>query len=508
MRLSGLAGTSVIMIALVTEPAAFGQPVSGRGATADVWRLQNQQGRRESSESLDVDSNGDGRSIPMGETLVLGDLEGPGMITHIWCTAGTFDPFYGRSLVLRIYWDDSDKPSVVTPLGDFFGVGHGAFSDYVSAAVAISSYGRSHNCYWQMPFRKRAKVTVTNESKKFDCPSFYYYLDWQEHESLPDDIGYFHARYRQAAPAEPGHYKIIEIKGRGHYVGTVYSVQQVELGWFGEGDDRFYIDGATEPTMRGTGTEDYFGDAWGFRHLSTPYHGVSLWEGYYPGDRLSAYRWHLRDPIGFSKSLKFTIEHRGSVFTDAGRHLGQFNERPDWVSSVAFWYQMPPVGFDKPIAPIEKRIAPYRLLRFDELEVRATPTEGLGTEEIGVLYRPGTPDAKIEIDFEVAEAGRYQLNAFLTHSIYGSRYQPVLDDKPIGQEIDLCASGHDPVWVRLDLHDLTKGKHTLRFEGRGASPRRRSMAAEYYAFGFTYVILLRLEDMAGYHEVLRAKTKK
>jgi len=496
-----------LLIASMLTPQAFGQ--QGSAVLDDVSRLQNFQPRRESSSNPDLNSNGDARSIAPGGTLVLGELEGPGIITHLWCTVGSIDPFHGRSLVLRIYWDSADKPSVETPLGDFFGVGHGAAACFDSLPVSVSSYGRARNCFWRMPFRKSAKVTVTNESKVYPTDSFYYHLDWQKHDSLPDDIAYFHARYRQAMPSQPGDYTILETTGRGHYVGTVYSVHQIELGWFGEGDDRFYVDGEPVPSIRGTGTEDYFCDAWGFRQFSTPFFGVSLWEGYFAGDRVSAYRWHLSDPIAFKTSLKVTIEHKGSIFTDAAQELGSFIERPDWISSVAFWYQSPFVTFEEPIAPATERIAPYRVLTVGDLEVRATPESRLMKERLaGLLYLPGKPDAQLEFGFEVPEQGRYQISAFLAYSLFGSRYQPVLDGKPIGTEIDLCTAGQDPVWTNLDLHDLAKGKHTLRFEGRGASPNARSMSPQQYAFGLYYVILLRLEDMKGYHQALQERVAR
>ncbi|GAG50381.1 unnamed protein product, partial [marine sediment metagenome] len=233
----------------------------------------------------------------------------------------------------------------------------------------------ARTCYWRMPFRKHIKVTVTNESPVYPVADFYYYLDWQQHESLPDDTTYFHAAYHQSMPAEKGHYTILDTKGAGHYVGTVYSVQQVELGWFGEGDDFIYIDGSETPQLRGTGTEDYFNDAWGFREFSTPFHGVSLYEGRHPGDRVTAYRWHIMDPITFKKSLRVMIEHRGSVMdetapVDEAKLVGS-EERPDWVSSVGFWYQYPPATITEPLPPAEKRTAPYRVLPVGKLTHRA-----------------------------------------------------------------------------------------------------------------------------------------
>ncbi len=468
---------------------------------------QRYQARRESSSDDDLYKNADARSIRKGETLVLGELEGPGIITHIWTTVGSQDPFHGRSLVLRAYWDGATRPSVEVPLGDFFGVGHGALADFTSLPVAVSSHGRARNCYWRMPFRKSAKVTVTNESETYNTDAFYYYLDWQKHPSLPEDTPYFHAQYRQAMPATAGDYVILETKGRGHYVGTVQSAHQVEMGWFGEGDDRFYIDGETFPSLRGTGTEDYYGHAWGFRPFSTPYLGVSLWEGYFPGDRVTAYRWHVRDPIPFTKSLKVTIEHRGSVYTDTGKFIGPFFERPDHVSSVAFWYQSPAATFSEPLPQVSERIAPYRVLRAASLEVRATPETGLSKTGPAVSYTPGRGDAKIEFDFRISDAGRYQINAFIYHSVFGSVYEAFLDDQSLGTPLDLCLSGQDPLWVGFDLHDLKPGTHTLRFEGRGESPKKRSKARAAHAFGMTHLVLLRLEDLEGYHVTLEEARK-
>ncbi|MBC8180185.1 DUF2961 domain-containing protein, partial [candidate division KSB1 bacterium] len=356
---------------------------------------------RESSSNKDLHKNGDAVSIDPGETIILGELQGPGIINHIWTTIASVDPFHGRSLVIRMYWDGNEKPSVETPIGDFFGVGHGALVSFESNPVSTSSYGRARNCFWKMPFRKSAKVTITNESKKYRTDSFYYYLDWQKHDSLPENVLYFHAKYRQQFPALPGDYTILETEGNGHYAGTVYSVQNVELGWFGEGDDRFYVDGEEYPSLRGTGTEDYFGDAWGFRQFDRPYYGVSLWEGYFPGDRVSAYRWHIQDPIPFKKSLKVTIEHRGSVFNDLGILLGSFVERPDWISSVAIWYQFPAATFNEPIPPADKRIAPYQIYAAKDLTIRANPESGIMKSDIALDFYPRKPDASVEFDFEI-----------------------------------------------------------------------------------------------------------
>ncbi len=485
------------VVAWAQEPAL---PVVPSSTMFDsLTRLRDAESRRASSSNENLKANGDARSIEIGETLVLGELEGPGVITHMWNTVGSVDPFHGNSLVVRIYWDGADRPSVEAPLGDFFGVGHGAQSSFNSLPVSTSSYGRSRSCYWHMPFAKRALVTVTNESKEYRCDSFYYYIDWQKLPRLPEESAYFHAQYRQAMPAGEGDYTILETSGRGHYVGTVYSAHQTKLGWFGEGDDWFFIDGEETPSLRGTGTEDYFGDAWGFRQHSRPLHGVSLWEGYFPGDRVTAYRWHLTNPVFFQKSLKVAIEHRGSIFNEkTGLQTDSFVERPDWIRSVAFWYQSPPARFTDELPAAAQRLAPYRVFKAAELKRRTDPKGLVVAEELRVMYAPRKGDAEIEFDFELDTSGTYQINAFLFYSLFGSLYQVYLDDEPLGEPLDFYRSGADSVWTRFDLHRLEAGTHTLRFTGQGASPQRRSMAPRYFAIGMDYLVLLRLEDMAGY----------
>jgi hypothetical protein len=463
-----------------------------------LTRSSEAQSQRASSSNPELDSNGDAWTVKAGETVMLADLTGPGAITHIWNTVASQDPFSGRSLVLRIYWDGNDKPSVEAPLGDFFGVGHGAIANFNSLPVSVSSYGRSRTCLWRMPFRQRAKITLTNEDRGFGPVSFYFYVDWVKLPNWTEDTLYFHARYNQAFPAKPGDYTILETKGRGHYVGTVYSVHQVKNGWFGEGDDRFYIDGETLPSLRGTGTEDYFNDAWGFRAFAAPSHGVTVYEGPFAGDRVTAYRWHLADPVHFKTGLKVTIEHKGSIYTDAGIQTASSKERSDWLSSVAFWYQTPPVAGNEPLPLATNRVAPYRVFAAKDLPMRAKPST-IGTKsELGVLYAPAKADAEIEFDFEVAAAGRYQLGAVLVESVFSSRYQPFLDGKPVGPELDLCNQGSDWTWFSFDLHDLAAGKHTLKFAGRGASPGHRTKALPAFGFGINSLTLLRLEDMAGY----------
>ncbi|HOZ49622.1 MAG TPA: DUF2961 domain-containing protein [Candidatus Hydrogenedentes bacterium] len=476
-------------------------------------RHQDYEARRESSSSPDLNANGDARSIPAGGTLVLADIDGPGIITQFWHTAAAYDPFYGRSLVLRIYYDGNERPSVLTPLGDFFAEGHGNLhTDFSSAPVVVTGLGRSRTCFWRMPFKNHLKMTVTNDSTE-EVDSFYYHLNWRKLERLPDDTPYFHAHYRQEFPAKPGHYTVLDTKGRGHYVGTVYSAHQVEMGWYGEGDDFFYIDGAETPQLRGTGTEEYFLDAWGFREYTSPYAGVTAYEGVLPGDRVTVYRWHIPDPIPFRESLRFVFEHKGSVFNEKGGltnlELGSFIERPDWLSSVAFWYQQPIVGLDEDLPPADQRIAPYRVIDPGTLTRRADPPLLVMASELGLSYVPNKQEAAIEIDFTLDEPGRYQISGIFMYGIIAGIYQAYLDGKRIGGPIDFVIVNYSPGFALLDTHDLEAGTHTLRFESVPGDPAvpLRQLVPSFNGFHIVRLILLRLEDMAGYHEVYNQLVK-
>ena len=450
--------------------------------------------KRASSTDPNFDGNGDSREIQPGETLVIADLDGPGIINHLWNTSASLNPYSARALVLRIYWDGAEKPSVEVPLGDFFGVGHGAQKDFQSLPVSVSSYGRSRSCYWKMPFKKHAKITLTNEMAGFGPVYFYYYVDWEKVDSLPEEILYFHARYNQQNPAKPGDHLILSTTGRGNYIGTVYSVLQLKTGWFGEGDDRFYVDGEKVPSIQGTGTEDYFGDAWGFREFAGSYHGVTLYEGPLEGDRVSAYRWHIEDPVRFEKSLKFTIEHKGSVVDMQGKQLSRSDERADWISSVAFWYQTPAVFSDSGIPPADKRIPPYQILLASDLKMKANPDK-MAREKAGIQFLPETPDGSIEFEFEVKESGRYKISAVLVDDLFGSKYLPLIDDQPAGPVLDMASKGDDWTEYNFGYFNLDHGKHQFKLQGKGVSQGRNLALPEKYAIGISSLILLRIEDL-------------
>ena len=330
-------------------------PAQNRGSLLEgLIYPQDFISKRESSYDRTGD-NQDARSIESGETLVLANIKGPGCIHHIWNTiaAGTSenpDKYYSRKIILKMYWDGEENPSVDAPIGDFFGVGHGLDYPFYSYPITVTSNGRARNCWLKMPFATSARIEVTNES---DLPvrSFYYYIDYRKFNRPPDTNLRFHAKYRQEYPCNSGvDYLILDAEGEGHYVGTVLSVDPRDKGWWGEGDDKFYIDGDETPTLWGTGSEDYFCDAWGIRHISSLFYGCTFFEK--PLTCLTAYRFHISDPITFKKSLKVYIEHMGQR---TGKK-GYWNEREDDFSSVAYWYQTEPHKEFFKIPPVNERL--------------------------------------------------------------------------------------------------------------------------------------------------------
>jgi hypothetical protein len=281
--------------------------------------------------------------VEAGQTFTLADIQGPGAIQHIWMTpTGNW-----RFSVLRFYWDGEATPSVEVPVGDFFASGLGRYGQISSLAVAVNP-GSAFNCYWVMPFRKSARVTLENVDR--ETMTLYYQVTYALAD-LPADAAYFHAQFRRSNPLayKQDHVLLEGVRGQGHYVGThlVWGVNS--SGWWGEGEIKFFMDGDGEfPTIAGTGTEDYFGGSYNFENkqtkqyqeFTTPYSGLPLVarpDGVYQSQqRFSLYRWHITDPIRFERDLKVTIQALG--WRSGGRYL----PLQDDISSVAYWYQQEP----------------------------------------------------------------------------------------------------------------------------------------------------------------------
>jgi hypothetical protein len=281
-------------------------------------------------------------SIPIepGETRQLAHIDGSGAIQQIWMTPTG----HWRFSILRIYWDDSELPSIECPVGDFFACGWNKYAQVSSLPVCVNP-GSAFNCYWEMPFRKKCRITMTNIGS--ETMKLYYQINYTLTDVL-DDVAYFHAQFRRTNPLPyKDVYTIVDgVEGWGQYVGTYMAWGVNNTGWWGEGEVKFYMDGDTEfPTICGTGTEDYFCGSYnfdvdGYREFTTPYAGlpqVIRPDGVYQSQqRFGMYRWHIMDPIRFDQNLRITIQALG--WRSGGRYL----PLQDDISSVAYWYQTLP----------------------------------------------------------------------------------------------------------------------------------------------------------------------
>lgn len=311
--------------------------------------------------------------VKSGETVTLAEVEGPGIIQHIWITVTDkteAGDFVLRDLVIRMYWDDEEEPSVESPLGDFFCNGFGKGCEVNSMPIAVNP-ARAFNSYFPMPFRKKAKITIENQHPG-DIPAFFYQINYCLYDELPEQMAYFHAQWKRERITQlQKDYTILDnVKGRGHYVGTYIALSTLERYWWGEGEVKYYMDGDDEyPTICGTGMEDYFGGAWSFASqvngrtientYNTPFMGYPYYSNkdtdthnYYHNDDMPVqrgfYRWHVMDPIHFENDLRVTIQQIG-----VNRH-GLF-ERQDDLSSVAYWYQVEPHNKFQPLLPVKDR---------------------------------------------------------------------------------------------------------------------------------------------------------
>jgi Protein of unknown function (DUF2961) len=345
-----------------TSLAAQVKSTEGEYVLPEYACAQNYRSLKQSSYDR-TGGNNDAWPIAAGGTKEVFSSDGPGVITHIWFTIAADSRYHLKEIVLRMYWDGEARPSVETPIGDFFGLNTGDYHLYQSAFLNCSSV-KALNCYFAMPFRKSARITVTNESKE-QIGAFYSNIDYQLVPSLPERSLYFHAQYRQATPniaikyadgnkeLNPdgkNNYVFVETRGRGHLMGVTLGVLQNHDRWMGEGDEMIFIDDDKKPSINGTGTEDYFCGAWDFggRGGAVPF--ANLYNGAHlinaaeeAGGRYCLYRWHADNPVTFGKYLKYTIEH------------GHANNRADCFYSVAYWYQTEPFTDFPPLPPAADR---------------------------------------------------------------------------------------------------------------------------------------------------------
>jgi hypothetical protein len=312
-------------------------------------------------------ANRDCVTIESGETKVLAEIPGAGIIKHIWFTIACDDSMLRRNAILRMYWDGEENPSVESPIGDFFGQGWGEKYNFISLPLAAApAGGNALNCYFPMPFGNGARITVENQSDQ-PIKSFYYYIDYEEHPSMPLEAGRFHAWWNREItqphgdlgenewatfapyaenPTDEHNYLFADIEGKGHFVGLNYYVDNPGPMWYGEGDDMWMVDGEPWPgSLHGTGTEDFFNSSWCPNEIYLhPYFGYGRipqklgWMG-----RTHCYRFFMEDPVYFEKSLRASIEH------------GHANVLTLDLCTVAYWYQMEPHKVFPVIPSKEKR---------------------------------------------------------------------------------------------------------------------------------------------------------
>jgi len=318
------------------EKGQGGQKGGGRKGSPCLWNLKKDQ------------------------VYTFAETQGPGAIRHIWITVPDRSPKNLRNLILRFYWDDQETPSVEAPLGDFFGVSHGKTVRYESAFVTMPE-GKGFNCYFLMPFGKKAKLTVCNETGK-DAGMFFYQVDYTLGDPVTDETPRFHAQFRRVpATTLAEDYVILDgVKGKGRYLGVNFGLVDRFAGqgvWWGEGEVKIYLDGDDKyPTICGTGSEDYAGSGWGLGKFHAQEMGAPLIEGKY----VSFYRFHVRDPVYFSQDIKVTMQQLGNdgqhepadqngklaEFIKRGEYAkpkpGGCFERVDDVCSTAYWYQTLP----------------------------------------------------------------------------------------------------------------------------------------------------------------------
>ena len=342
------------------------------GDLSNIHLKRNVKRLRVSSHDV-TGGNEDRWTIAPGQTRILADIEGPGCICHLWFTMMNKpqdEKYLLRRVILRMYWDGEQTPSVEAPIGDFFGMGHGVSKNFVSEPLQMSpENGKGFNCWFPMPFAQKARIEVENQGSP---PLLtYFYIDYDKFEKLPEDSLRFHARWHRECPTEgissngldnrfycfggsnttgTGNYVIMEAKGAGHYVGcniNIHNLRESNMwDWPGEGDDMIFVDGESwPPSLHGTGTEDYVNMAWcPQQEYSAPYHGIILggkenWKG-----KITFYRYHIKDPVPFEKEIRVTIEH------------GHNNHRSDDWSTTAYWYQTEPHMAYEPILPVGKRL--------------------------------------------------------------------------------------------------------------------------------------------------------
>lgn len=468
------------LVALVCALPSSAQTLGG-GTLADL--ASPKDGKIVHFSSNDPNGgNGDMRTVRPGQTYTLVDYKGsPGAVRRWWITLAPRNQVeIQRQCILRCYWDGETEPSVECPVSDFFGLGFGQWTDFQSAPLNMTSGG--YNCYWPMPFKKSCRITLENRSK-VQLDALYYNIDVLTQKKAPAQPLYFHAQFRRTRTERGKPVTLLEATGRGHYVGTVLSMQFINRRGitFLEGDEQVTIDNERIPSILGTGTEDYFSSGWYFDTgaYSALYHGCPIKD--LEKGRISAYRFHIEDPIPFTKSIRFNIEHGG------------MNDVPpaDYCS-VAFWYQthphakFPPLPTD--LLPIEPQPTPkiVGIVEGESLIRGAKATDGpVEAQDMSpwdadwsglsqLWWRPTKVGAKLSLTLKLAEGGEKELVGYFTKALDYGTVVVWVNGQPVGSEVNLYDLNVIPTGpIALGKVRLNAGNNTIELEIVGKDPRSK-----------------------------------
>lgn len=469
---------SLLLIVATTLPVAWANPLE------DISRISDMTRMRASSYDRSGDNTDNVTSFAPGETHVLLDTDGPGRVTHMWITLSNFmfHPTLLRDLVIRMYWEESDVPSVEVPFGDFFGLGHNAYYQIESAPVCVGQNPRAFNCYWPMPFHKHARIEIYNGGNR-SVRRIYYNVDY-ELGRLTGKHGLFHAVW-QRNPEEQGesedrdglttegNYVMLEAEGRGQYMGCFLFVDSQPGAWWGEGDEMIQLDGEKTPSIIGTGTEDYFGNAWGFDETFTyDYYGLPLLQELPNEHKLTtAYRFHIPDPVYFKKSIRVTLE---TLYDE---------DKANDYASTAFWYQEKPNKSRPPLPEAKDRYShahPHDFKLPDKMKVCGTLLEpvlregGVDARSITAARRgfeqggwlrvvPDKDEVSAELTFPAE--GVYRVELKPVRDLVKEGFQVSAGNNPAVGVTELGTGQESIPYLDLGTVDITGGTLLLRFYG-------------------------------------------
>jgi len=393
--------------------------------------------------------------LPVGKPVTLFESGVPHTIVRFFAKLTGDERYALRRVLLRMYWDDEETPSVECPLGDFFGTGFSA-NKYNSLPLDMGPEGGY--CRWRMPFQKKGRIVVVNEGTR---PAKLEHAVAMSLEPPQRGCAYFHAKWRREDPCKTFDYPILECEGKGRFVGCMLNVDNPDQGWWGEGDEKVYVDGEKFPSTFGTGSEDYFGDAWGFRHFIRPFHGNTLGQGPGFSNKWSVYRWHISDDIPFEKSFRITIENYG---------------RDKDYSSVAYWYQLEPHKDFFTSVPVEGRIPRPKaipgVVEAESLKVAGTQVvddvDRMDEFSSGkALVLKGRAGQSFELPLPIAQDDVYTIALYGAKGEAHAPFEVVLGDKAVGKGENAFAQS---ALFRVGKMRLAKGeaKLALKLAGEGS----------------------------------------